>query len=85
MMRVPQKLYGLRVLIGCTVLSSATIIAVLWAEESQKQKRRANVDQRLREVQQQQNMSEYESQRQRHEEYLRSVGNRPGDPVAAEK
>lgn len=45
---------------------------VLWDERRQRERRQEGVKYRLRSIQQQQNMQEYEEQRQRYEDYKKA-------------
>ncbi|TKR87479.1 hypothetical protein L596_011870 [Steinernema carpocapsae] len=63
------KRYGFRVLIGSCIFSAVTIGLVLWDEKNQRERRQEGVKYRMNSVQQQNNMAEYEMQKQKYEEY----------------
>ncbi|CAJ0937313.1 unnamed protein product, partial [Mesorhabditis belari] len=64
-----KKLYGFRVFVASCVLTTVTIGFVLWDEQNQRNRRQEGVRQRLKSVQQQQNMTDYAMQKQKYEEY----------------
>ncbi|VDP08596.1 unnamed protein product [Heligmosomoides polygyrus] len=53
-------------------LNTPVLALVLWDERSQRERRQGSVKERLKSIQQQQNMQEYEEQRQRYEEYKKA-------------
>ncbi|KAK0412049.1 hypothetical protein QR680_006006 [Steinernema hermaphroditum] len=64
-----KRYYGFRVLIGSCIVSAVTIGLVLWDERLQRERRQEGVRYRMKSIQQQHNMTEYELQKQRYEEY----------------
>ncbi|RCN24713.1 hypothetical protein ANCCAN_27578 [Ancylostoma caninum] len=68
----PRKQYGFRVFVGSCIFTTITIALVLWDERQQRERRQEGVKYRLKSIQQQQNMQEYEEQRQRYEDYKKA-------------
>lgn len=64
-----QKQYGFRVFVASCIFSAVTIALVLWDERLQRERRQVGVKERLKTIQQQQNMEEYERQRLVYERY----------------
>uniref|UniRef100_A0AC34PZ42 Uncharacterized protein n=1 Tax=Panagrolaimus sp. JU765 TaxID=591449 RepID=A0AC34PZ42_9BILA len=70
----PPKRYGFRVLVGSCIFTIVTIALVTYDEHLQRERRQVNVKYRLNSIKQQENMSEYELQKQKYEEYKTSHG-----------
>ncbi|KAF8363868.1 hypothetical protein PRIPAC_90791, partial [Pristionchus pacificus] len=67
--RILMSSRGFKVFIGSCVFSAITISLVLWDERQQRERRQEGVKLRLNSIQQKQNMTEYELQKQKYEEY----------------
>ncbi|KAK6738710.1 hypothetical protein RB195_020677 [Necator americanus] len=68
----PKKQYGFRVFVCSCIFTTVTIALVLWDERRQRERRQEGVKYRLKSIQQQQNMQEYEEQRQKYEDYKKA-------------
>ena len=82
MSSAPKK-YGFRVFVGSCIFSALTIgfylffyisyffllVLVLYDEHLQRERRQASVKYRLNTIKQQENMADYQLQKQRYEEY----------------
>ncbi|MFH4975086.1 hypothetical protein AB6A40_001795 [Gnathostoma spinigerum] len=71
-MTTPKR-YGFRVFLCSCFLSAVTIAVVLWDERQQRERRQVGVRSRIRTIQQQRNMQEYEQQKNVYEQYKRST------------
>ncbi|KAH7709138.1 Protein C25H3.17 [Aphelenchoides avenae] len=60
---------GFRVFLASCVFTGAIVSFVLLDERWQRDRRKANVRYRINSIQQKQNMAEYETQRQKFEDY----------------
>ncbi|KAE9549536.1 hypothetical protein FO519_007254 [Halicephalobus sp. NKZ332] len=68
-MSTAPKRYGFRVFVGSCIFSALTIVLVCYDEHLQRERRLVNVKYRLNSVKQQENMAEYQLQKQRYQEY----------------
>ncbi|CAB3411169.1 unnamed protein product [Caenorhabditis bovis] len=69
---LPKHRLGFRVFVASCIFTTATIFAVLWDERRQRERRQEGVKYRLKAIQQNENMAEYELQKKRYEEYKQS-------------
>ncbi|CEF64672.1 Hypothetical protein SRAE_1000292500 [Strongyloides ratti] len=64
-----KKMYGKKVFICTCIFTAATIAFVMWDEKQQRERRQVSVKYRMLNIQQQNNMNEYELQKQKYQEY----------------
>ncbi|VDN55504.1 unnamed protein product [Dracunculus medinensis] len=63
--------FGFLTFVASCIITTLTIGLVMWDERQQKERRQIHVKERLRRIQQQRNMEEYELQKRRYEDYLK--------------